>query len=316
LSPLLALLSARVLRLLLIVAGVFGVLRAGGWVGLGLAALTHQVTVAGNTFTTRSLGAPSDLVAGAEGGDIHLSWSAGQNGTGYALARVANGNSRDCSAAVFSDLASPGGTSYTDAGQDAPPGGWACYQVATSAGGWTSPGPNPMAAVQLGFVASSVAFINAGDTSTCGAEPSGAAAVLDCGDQIVIGFNQPVIAASGPAAGDSVCADSSGHTLRLGSVLTSGVCSPTEAVSVGVLAGSSVAGCDCRFDARYAWDTGGRTLTITIGARTGGSISPSLGAGPWTFQPTTDTARLHSTTGDFHVCDYNTGANNCWPGTQ
>jgi hypothetical protein len=245
-----------------------------------------------------------------------LTWTAAANGSGYALSRVANGNSGDCTSAVFSRVATPAGTDYTDGGQDAPPGGWACYQVATAAGGWTSPGPNPTMAVRLGFVARSVAFINAGDTSACGAEQTGVAANLDCGDQIVVGFNQPVNAATGPAGSDSVCADSNGDALWLGSTITAGVCSSAEPVTVGTHTGSAVDGCNCRFAASYAWYATGQTLTITIGARTAGAGYPSLGGSVWTFKPTTDVAQLHSTTGDFHVCDYNTGANNCWPSSH
>jgi hypothetical protein len=315
-SPSLSLYFAQVLRLLLVVAGLFGALRLGNWIRIGGATLIGQSTVRDNSFTTRSLGAPSNLIASAAGGDVQLSWTAGQNGTGYALARAANGNSSDCSAAAFSSLAAPDAANYVDAGADAPPGGWNCYQVATAAGEWTSPGPNPTAAVQLGFVASSVAFINAGDTSTCGAEQTSVAGELDCGDQVVIGFNQPVIASTGPASAGTLCADSSGDTLLLGSAITTGACSPAETVSVGTLSGSSVDGCDCRFNASYTWDAVGQTLAVTIGARTAGAGYPSLGGSLWTFKPTTDTTRLHSTTGDFHVCDYNTGAANCWPGTH
>jgi hypothetical protein len=170
--------------------------------------------------------------------------------------------------------------------------------------------------VQLGFVAGSVAFNNAGDTSACGAEQTGAAGQLDCGDQVIIGFNQPVIAGTGPGGTDSVCADTAGDTLWLGSATTTGACSSSEAVSAGVMIGAAVDGCDCRFNAGYAWDANGRTLTITIGARTAGEGYPDLGSGPWTFRPTTDSTRLHSTTDEYHVCDYNSGDSNCWPATQ
>ena len=314
-SALLSACRSRVLRLLLIGAGLLFVLHLGNWIKLGGATLIGGSTVGENTFSTVSLGAPASLTASAAGGALSLTWPAGSNGTGYALDYAANGNSSDCSAAVYTLTVNVTGTDYSD-GHNSPPGSWACYRVTTTASTWTSPEPNPFKEVQVGFVARSLAFNNAGDTSACGIEQTGAAGQLDCGDQIIIGFNQPVIAGTGPGETDSVCADTTGDTLWLGSATTAGACSSSEAVSVGALDGSSVDGCDCRFAASYAWDAGGQTLTITVGARTDGASYPDLGSGPWTFKPTTDSARLHSTaTGEYHVCDYNTGGANCWPVT-
>jgi hypothetical protein len=133
---------------------------------------------------------------------------------------------------------------------------------------------------------------------------------------VVIDFNQPVDVSTGPAALDTVCADSSSDTLWLGSATTTGECTPSEAVSIGTLSGSGVDGCNCRFDAIYSWNASGQTLTVTLGARTAGTVDPSLGGSLWTFKPTTDTAKLQSSTGAFHVCDTNTGSSNCLPATQ
>jgi hypothetical protein len=303
-------------RLLLITAGLLVVIHLGNWIKLGGATLIGGTNVGENTFSTVSLGAPGNLSALAAGGAVNLSWSAGANGTGYALGYAANGNSSDCSAAVFDGPTTVAATAFIDPLHNSPPGSWGCYRAATAAGGWTSPEPNPITAVQLGFVAGSVSFVNAGDTNACGAEQTGAASQLDCGDQISIGFNQPVIAGTGPGGTDSVCADTAGDALWLGSATTTGACSSSEVVSVGALNGSSVDGCDCRFAATYAWDAGGQTLVITVGVRTDGAGYPDLGGGPWTFQPTTDSARLHSAAGEFHVCDYSSGDSNCWPATQ
>jgi len=278
-----------------------------------LALMGHQTSVPANAFGTRSLAAPTALTGSAQGHGVSLSWSSGQNGTAYAVNGAANGASNDCGAASFANLDVAPATAYVEGERFSPQGGWYCYQVVTTANTWQSQADNPVVAVQLGFVAASVAFTSGSDTSGCGIEQTGVASELDCGDQVVITFNQPVNTSTGPAETDSVCADSSGDALWLGSAVTSGACSPAEPVSIGSLSGSGVDGCDCRFDASYAWDTAGQALTVTLGARTAGDSYPELASGPWTFKPTTDTARLQSSTGAFHVCDTNSGGNDCWP---
>jgi hypothetical protein len=163
------------------------------------------------------------LTGSPQGHDVNLSWSSGQDGTGYAVTGVANGTSDDCSGASFTAVGASIATNYADAQRYSPQGTWFSYQVATTASTWSSQANNPVLAVQLGFVTSAVSLIHGGDTTGCDEGTSGAVGALDCGDQPVISFNQPVNAGTGPASPDSVCADDIGDTLWLGSTLTSGV---------------------------------------------------------------------------------------------
>ena len=140
---------------------------------------------------------------------------------------------------------------------------------------------NPTAAVQVGFVARSVALINGGDASGCGA--------------------------------DTVCAYGASGTLWLGSAITTGACSASETVSLGSLTGCALRQCDCRFAAAFGWSADHQTLTVTIGARLAGAGYPSLGGGPWTFLPAADAARLLSGSGGIHICDNNDAGGLCRP---
>ncbi|MBI3537566.1 MAG: hypothetical protein HY070_08430, partial [Chloroflexi bacterium] len=165
----------------------------------------------GNTFVTTNLVAPSSLTASVSGHDVALSWSAGQNGTAYAVKGVANGTSSDCSSATFASIASTASTSYTDSNRFSPQGNYFCYQVQTTLGTWNSTTSNPTVAAQIGFFATSAQFTNGG---TSGA--------LDTGDQIVVNFNQAVNTATAPSGTDTVCPAYQG--ILLGSATTSGVC--------------------------------------------------------------------------------------------
>ncbi len=86
-------------------------------------------------------------------------------------------------------------------------------------------------------------------------------------------------------------------------------------MSLGDLTSGTLGACDCRFAASYGWSADYQILTVTIGARLAGSGNPSLAGGPWTFTPTTDTARLLSAASAFHLCDSNTGGGVCLPST-
>jgi hypothetical protein len=90
---------------------------------------------------------------------------------------------------------------------------------------------------------------------------------------------------------------------------------PSESLDLGTLSGGSIGGCNCRFNATFAWSNGNTTMTITIGARTVGYANPTIGSATWTLNPTTLTSKLQSSTGGFHICDTNTGGGNCLPST-
>lgn len=91
---------------------------------------------------------------------------------------------------------------------------------------------------------------------------------------------------------------------------------PAESLDLGQLTGGLIGGCNCRFNATYAWSNGNQTLTLTIGARTAGYINPTIGSATWTFNPTTNASKLQSSTGGFHICDNNAGGGNCLASTS
>lgn len=269
---------------------------------------------AGNsaTFSTATLTAPGSLAALVAGHDVQLSWTAGQNGNGYTILGVANGDSSLCPASSSSSYLTTGSTSatsYTDANRAAPEGSspqgtWYCYQVRTNYATWTSVQNNPVVAAQIGFVASSLRLVDGGTTGE-----------LETGDQIVFTFNQPVNPSTGPQSSDSVCVDSASHIL-LGSTSVAGNCSPAAAIHLGTLSGGAITNTNTGFAAVYSWGNGNQTLTVTLGTRSWGLANPLFDPAVWTFTPATDTARLLSAAGNRHICDTNTGGGNCLPKTS
>jgi len=281
--------------------------------------LAAQATNGGNGVATTALYAPASLTASPSGHDAQLSWPVGQNGSGYSVRSAANGTSSDCAAATLSALATPSGTAYADVGRFTPQGTYVCYEVQTTYPlNWTSVQSNPRVAVRIGVVAAAVQIANDGNHAGCsgtGAGTFGQAGELDCGDQIVLTFNQPLDPASIPANTTTVCANQSAGTVWLGSTTTSGTCAATETVHLGKLTGGTVGGCNCRFAAVFALSNADTTLTVTVGAKTAGAASkwPTTSASGWTFSPTTVATKLTSAAGAFHVCDTNTGGGNCLP---
>jgi hypothetical protein len=291
---------------------------AGHATSPAIARFTSQAAVDANTLSTRNLVAPASLSATPSGHDVQLNWPAGQNGNGYAVLGVANGTSSSCTGASFASLTSTASTSYTDSNRSTPQGTFFCYQVKTTYNTWTSQSGNPTAAAQLGFVATSVQLINDGNHTACsgsGAQLFGQAGTLDCGDQIIITFNQAVNTTTGPTATNTVCARRSNNTIWLASTTTTGNCTATETINLGKLTGGTIGVCDCRFNLSTAWSNGDKNLTVTIGARVAGSGYPTISTSVWTFTPTTTAAKMLSTTGGFHICDTNTGGGNCLPST-
>jgi hypothetical protein len=285
----------------------------------GTRAMLAAQTTNGNAVATTALYAPASLTASPSGHDVQLSWPAGANGSGYGVRGAANGTSSDCSGTTLASLATPAGTTHTDPGRFSPQGTYFCYEVQTTYPlAWTSAQGNPRAAVQLGVVARTVQLVNDGDHAGCsggGAGTYGQAGKLDCGDRIVVTFNQPLDPASVPAGTATVCARQSNDTIWLGSTASSGTCAATETVHLGKLTGGTLGGCNCRFAAAYALSNANRTLTVTVGAKTAGAAAqwPTVGAAAWVLTPTTVVSKLTSATGGFHVCDSNAGGGNCLP---
>jgi len=297
--------------LLVLICGSLLLSTTGPFIERASALLTHQQNLNNNLFGTTSLIAPGNLGASPHGHDIALKWSAGQNGAGYEVFGVANGNSGDCTSITFASLGSTTSTDYSDSDRFSPQGTWYCYQVQTTHGEWTSQENNPSAAVQLGFVATSLQLTNGEDTSACGAEQFGYVDELDCGDQISVGFNQPVDPDTGPGSGDTVCADQNG-TIWLGSSATSGGCASNEIILLGRLTGGAIENCDSRFDASYDWNDEHTVLIVTVGALVFGSY-PTVSDSTWTLIPTDNTDYLWSDSGGHHICDTNADGGNCLP---
>jgi hypothetical protein len=251
------------------------------------------------TVSSRNLGAPTGLTGAASGHNVNLSWTAGTNGSGYAIAAAANGTSSDCTAASFAALTTTAGTSITDSGRFTPQGTFECYRVTTTFGTWSSQTGNPTVAVRLGVVAQAIAVAN-----------GGTAGRFDQGDTIVITFNQAITTASGPVASNNICTNTGG-TVMLGVTGTGGTCSTGSATTIGTLTSLTITRA-ARYDATYAWSAGNTVLTATIGSRSAGSQDPTI-SGTAVYTPTTTATGLLSATGSFHACSSNSGGGNCTP---
>ncbi len=271
--------------------------------GQALALSTQQHELIDNAFTTTTVVAPENLAAVAQGHDVQLVWSSGQFGSAYAVlgAAIANG---DCLNADFSSLNSATDLGYLDRERYEPPGSWFCYQVVTTRGNWNSQQNNPAAAIRLGFFVTEVQLINGGDTSACGTEQVGVLDDLDCGDQIIVSFNQAVDTATGPGSDQTVCADQATGTIWLGST-GSEQCTSSEEVQLGKLSGGTIGRSNSRLSASYHWQAGDTILIVTVGAQLAGDQYPSLAGSNWTFEPSIDGGDLLSAYGAFHVCDTN-----------
>ncbi|HVF75702.1 MAG TPA: hypothetical protein VM938_11690 [Acidimicrobiales bacterium] len=224
-------------------------------------------------FSLLAVGTPSQLTAQPLGNDVSLSWSAGQHATAY---QVRAGNT----CVGMTTVAEPTATSHSDT-PDVAAGESRCYGVLSTLDQWTSVTGNPAVIVRVGFVATSVAIVE----GACGTN-----GFLDCGDQFVIELNQP----ANVVTPDAVCAESGAIVLG---------CED----SVGTLSGGTL-DADARYAATSSWSNGNRILTITVGARTQGTVDPTM-AGPWTLTPT----GLTSATGDVAIC---ATAGDCRPTTS
>ena len=277
-------------------AAVALVLLAG--TATAIAAFT-KTAAASQTVSSRNLGPPTGLTGTPSGHNVNVSWTAGTNGSGYAIAAAANGTSSNCTAASFAALTTTAGTTITDTGRFTPQGTFECYRVTTTFGTWSSQTGNPTVAVRLGVVAQSVAITN-----------GGTAGRLDAGDKIAITFNQAITTASGPVAGNNICTNTGG-TVMLGVTGTGTTCSTGSATTIGTLTSLTINRA-ARYDATYAWSAGNTVLTITIGSRSAGTQDPTV-SGTAVHTPTTTATGLLSQTGSFHTCSSNSGGGNCTP---
>jgi hypothetical protein len=290
----------RVHRVGLLLASVAGAMLGTATAAtLALASFNSSAT-ATQSISSLALTAPGSLTATPSGHDVNLAWTAGANGTGYALLAAANGTSSNCSSATFTSLATTAALTYADTGRYQPQGTYECYQVQTTYNTWSSLSSNPTAAAQVGFVAQSISATN-----------GGTAGKLDSGDTITITYNQPVNTATGLIAGNKICtnAASTGNIIMIGDAIIG--CSATTTVSVGAFSSGS-SNRTASYNITWAWTNSNTTLTITVGSRSSGSQDPTI-SGTLTFAPTTTAANMLSATGAYHNCDTNTGGGNCLP---
>jgi hypothetical protein len=281
-------------RIPLVIAILLGALL--GSAGVAYASFTGSDS-ATQSISSRSLSGPVSLVATPWGHAVALVWSDGSGGTGYTVFAAANGSSSSCTGADYSAVGTTSFPVWADV-RWAPQGTFECYQVATAYDSWTSIDSNPTDVVQLGVVASSVAIVKGGDSSSR----------VDTGDKIVVTFNQSIADSSQPAAGGSICTSTSGY-IALGSSANGATCS-TSGLDLGTLTGLHVTS-NSRYDASWSWNGADTVLTITVGSRAAGPTPTVTGTG--TFAPTTASDALLSDVGGYHVCTSNSGGGNCLP---
>jgi hypothetical protein len=281
-------------RIPLVIAILLGALL--GSAGVAYASFTGSDS-ATQSISSRSLSGPVSLVATPWGHAVALVWSDGSGGTGYTVFAAANGSSSSCTGADYSAVGTTSFPVWADV-RWAPQGTFECYQVATAYDSWTSIDSNPTDVVQLGVVASSVAIVKGGDSSSR----------VDTGDKIVVTFNQSIADSSQPAAGGSICTSTSGY-IALGSSANGATCS-TSGLDLGTLTGLHVTS-NSRYAASWSWNGADTVLTITVGSRAAGPTPTVTGTG--TFAPTTASDALLSDVGGYHVCTSNSGGGNCLP---
>jgi hypothetical protein len=281
-------------RIPLVIAILLGALL--GSAGVAYASFTGSDS-ATQSISSRSLSGPVSLVATPWGHAVALVWSGGSGGTGYTVFAAANGSSSSCTGADYSAVGTTSFPVWADV-RWAPQGTFECYQVATAYDSWTSIDSNPTDVVQLGVVASSVAIVKGGDSSSR----------VDTGDKIVVTFNQSIADSSQPAAGGSICTSTSGY-IALGSSANGATCS-TSGLDLGTLTGLHVTS-NSRYAASWSWNGADTVLTITVGSRAAGPTPTVTGTG--TFAPTTASDALLSDVGGYHVCTSNSGGGNCLP---
>lgn len=302
------------------VLGALGLLATGRVVGSTFAAFDAATVNANNAFADGSLTVPSALQARVSGTSVNLSWTAGANGNQYDVLGYDAGQSSTCASpgsSSYAQVASAAATATTYAASPgAPNGDWYCYEVENAFGtSWTSVNDgtasgntNPTVAVQTGFVATTVGLANGASTTGCATGTSGQTNRLDCGDQVVLTFNQqPTTTAT--IAGVCLTGTTS-YTLLLG------VSSCGGAPTIGSLAasGGTATGTGVFYPATGTWSTAAPwTLTITVQAPSGTNPTyTTFTAAPtsWTLSAA---STLASSVGTVAICT--TVAPTCQPTT-
>ncbi len=287
------------------VVALLGALLAATLALRGTLAIDQAVTGhPGSSYTTTAVYDPSSITGTAQGNQMRVGWAnpgSPHNGSGFAVFAYHYGPATGACSTNPADYTFVKGvastaSSYQDTG---PYGGgtaaylasFTCYMVRT----WVVPGlapaswtgsttptwtgqlaPSPATqwvtptAVQVGFVATSVAMTNGNRT-------------MAAGDTLVITYDQPTNA---PAlSGLSLCADPSTQVIYVAQIPNGTSCA-ASGTSVGTLSGgffwASQPGVFAISGA--VWSNGNKTLTITVGGLTSGA-APRFMFGTWTFTP-------------------------------
>ncbi len=279
-----------------VVLAFAGLLLSTGPLGSTLALFNGETQNPNSTFAGGWVDAAASPSATASGYDMALAWTPGTHGpvTGQQLYGVDNTTNSNCTGAAYAllhTMASATTAAYTDAsrGTLANDGDWFCYElVSTSATVWTA--ATPLAAVQLGLVANSLAITNVGTAGT-----------INRNDQIVVTFNQrPIL----PSNNGRVCVIAPSGPIVLGDSSATGnrACGTGDGYNIGkiTLAGATL-GTTVKFtnmtftlSASAPW-----TMTLTLNAQT--ATSAVTGTPTWTFTPA---ATIHSfiTTHQATIC--------------
>jgi len=285
-----------------VIGGLLVVLLSSGLIGGTFALFSAETQNASSTFAGGWVDPPNTLKATPSGYTMGLTWVPGTHGpvTGQQLYGVDNTNNPSCTDATYTAIGSAltaAAVTYTDTsrGTTANNGDWFCYQLAsTSATSWTS---SAVQSVQLGLVASAIAWTDASTPLTPG--------TLTNGDKLTITFNQKTnLAASGTI---SVCARTTGG-IRIGAT---GLCSNAVAVNVGVIGGVTV-GTNRNFAFSTYTTTAGSPYTLTI-AFAGGNTSTITGTSLFTGPTSSGTSVTSSLTPQAVLCARTVSA--CQPTT-
>lgn len=230
-----------------------------------------------NSFGAVTLATPTNLAGSGQGGNVVLTWSAGDAvATGY---RVLGAPVSAGSCSTFAVLGTAATTIYTDAGRASGSATAYCYEVVATDYNWSSAATAP---VQVTFTSSTFqvasVVVNNGAPGACGTGSTSTAGTLDCGDTITVTFSHPADVSTGPLTGDTICVNGPHGSVYLESS-GSGQCAATDAVHLGTLQVPTSGFCffgyclaNARYASTFAWSSGNKVLVVTVGAQQSASI--------------------------------------------
>lgn len=303
------------------------VLLAAAGAVAGTSASFNAKTTNDAAFSTDGLNNPTSVTATVAGNTVGWSWTAGFLNSGGSdfnhrlstkalaagtLAGVAPTCTWSDSFTTTSTI--PNATTNTTiATSSTNAGAWLCWRLDVQSP-VASPAyfsqNSPTGSVKIGHAVASVAIANGGTAGT-----------FDPGDTFTITFTQPVVKSTGPtdtsgSTGNGVCIYRSGgsnRAIHIGrSATPTTACNLSETTVLGSIAATGLAvgaNTTAAYNASYTW--GGTCsgdnlactqLTVLVGSRTSGSTNVTSSVTTALFDPTTDTAKLKSATGNLSIC--------------